>query len=82
MIGLYIFIILTPRNGIVKRIIEWTWNKNESFDIDNEALYLYGLTLTWFLTSSNRELRDSATKALVSLFTNNTSVFLRCFKTI
>lgn len=68
------------KNGIVKRVVEWTWNKNESLDIDNEALYLYGLTLAWFLTSSNRELRDGATKALVSLFTDNTPIFLNILK--
>ncbi len=67
-------------DGIVKRIINWAWNKQDSFNIDNESLYLYGLTLGWFLTSSNRELRDKTTKALVNLFTNNIDIFLKILK--
>lgn len=61
---------------IVKRIINWAWDKKEEFEIENESLYLYGLTLGWFLTSSNRELRDGATKALVNLFTDKVDIFL------
>jgi hypothetical protein len=64
-------------DGIVKKIIHWAWSKDEEFEIIDESLYLYGLTLSWFLTSSNRELRDSATKSLVNLFTNKIDVFLQ-----
>jgi len=65
---------------IVKRIINWAWDKKEEFEIEDESLYLYGLTLGWFLTSSNRELRDGATKALVNLFTDRVDVFLDILK--
>ena len=65
---------------IVKRIINWAWDKKEEFEIEDESLYLYGLTLGWFLTSSNRELRDGATKALVNLFTDRVDVFLNVLK--
>jgi len=65
---------------IVKRIINWAWDKKEEFEIEDESLYLYGLTLGWFLTSSNRELRDRATKALVNLFTDRVDVFLDILK--
>ncbi len=67
-------------DGIVKRIINWAWDKKEEFEIEDESLYLYGLTLGWFLTSSNRELRDGTTKALVNLFTDNINVFLKVLK--
>ncbi len=67
-------------DGIVKRIIDWAWNKKEEFEIDNESLHLYGLTLGWFFASSNRELRDGATKALVNLFTDNVDVYVRVLK--
>ncbi len=66
--------------GIVKRIISWAWDKKEDFETEDESLYLYGLTLGWFLTSSNRELRDGATKALVNLFTDRVDVFLSVLK--
>lgn len=64
-------------DGIVTRVIDWAWDKNIDFDITDESLYLYGLTLGWFLTSSNRVLRDSATKAMVNLFTDKADGFLK-----
>lgn len=67
-------------DGIVKRIIDWAWDKNIGFEINDESLYLYGLTLSWFLTSSNRVLRDGATKALVNIFTDRGDVFLKVLK--
>jgi hypothetical protein len=67
-------------DGIVKKIIHWAWSKDEEFEINNESLYLYGLTLSWFLTSSNRELRDSATKSLVNLFTDKINIFFQVLK--
>jgi hypothetical protein len=67
-------------DGIVKKIIHWAWSKDEEFEINNESLYLYGLTLSWFLTSSNRELRDGATKSLVNLFTDKIDIFLQVLK--
>lgn len=73
-----IYIHNSYRNdGIVTRVIDWAWDKNIDFDITDESLYLYGLTLGWFLTSSNRVLRDGATKAMVNLFTDKGDVFLK-----
>lgn len=66
--------------GIINRIINWAWSKNIDFEINDDSLYLYGLTLGWFLTSSNRELRDATTKALVTIFTDNISCFLDVLK--
>lgn len=67
-------------DGIVKRLINWAWDKKENFDLEDESLYLYGLTLGWFLTSSNRDLRDSATKSLVNVFTDKIDIFLKVLK--
>lgn len=67
-------------NDIVNIIITWALNKEEDFILADDSLYLYGLTLGWFLTSSNRELRDTTTKALVNLFTNNIDAFLEVIK--
>lgn len=67
-------------DGIVKKIIDWAWDKEVSFEINDESLYLYGLTLGWFLTSSNRVLRDSATKALVNIFTNRVNIFYKVLR--
>jgi hypothetical protein len=51
----------------VDRIIDWAWETVGKDYVDDHSVYLCALTLTWFLTSSNRFLRDRATKALVSL---------------
>ncbi|MEA3497730.1 MAG: hypothetical protein U9R16_01605, partial [Campylobacterota bacterium] len=68
------------KNGKVKQIIEWSLSKENSYHLDSNSLYLSGITLSWFLTSSNRELRDTTTKALVNLFTNNINIFLKVLK--
>lgn len=67
-------------DGVVKRIISWAWDKDVSFEINDDSLYLYGLTLGWFLTSSNRLLRDGATKALVNIFTDHVDIFYKVLR--
>lgn len=75
--SIYIHNSYRDDDGIVTRIIDWAWDKNIDFDINDESLYLYGLTLGWFLTSSNRVLRDGSTKAMINLFTDKVDVFLK-----
>ncbi|MBB6053923.1 AVAST type 2 anti-phage system protein Avs2 [Armatimonas rosea] len=57
-------------HGVVDRLIEWSWEIEDKSHISDEALLLASTALTWFLTSSNRFVRDRATKALVSLLTH------------
>ena len=52
----------------VKRLIDWAWNIEDRSHISDESIILASITLSWFLCSPNRKLRDYATKALVSLF--------------
>lgn len=52
----------------IHRIIDWAWSVSDKSHIDQESVRLCGITLAWFLTTSNRFIRDKATKALVSLF--------------
>jgi hypothetical protein len=54
----------------VKRILDWAEVEQVPKTITDRALFLIGTTIGWFLTSSNRFLRDRATKALVILFTD------------
>ena len=56
-------------HGGVDRIIDWAWACDNKSHISNEAIQLCATVLCWFFTSSNRFLRDRATKALVSLLT-------------
>ena len=65
---------------IVYRLVEWAYKKPSNFYLDKEYLLLYGIILSWFLTSSNRELRDKTTKALVNIFTDNIDCFLDILK--
>lgn len=58
----------------VDRLIHWAWDSKNTDLISNESARLAGITLAWFLTSSNRFLRDRATKALVSLFTKRIDI--------
>jgi hypothetical protein len=53
--------------GEVHRLVEWAWESDVVDHVDEETARLCGTTLTWFLTGSNRFLRDRATKALVNL---------------
>ena len=50
----------------IARLVDWAWSDDTSYCADDAAL-LCGTALAWFFTSSNRFLRDRATKALVSL---------------
>jgi hypothetical protein len=54
-------------HGPVCRLIDWAWSREDRSHIGDESIRLCGIVLTWFLTTSNRFLRDRATKALVSL---------------
>lgn len=61
---------------IFERIISWAWKESYDIEISNESKLLYGLILGWMLSTSNRKIRDTATKALVSLFTNQLDIYL------
>jgi hypothetical protein len=55
--------------GPVDRLVEWAWSVTSSDVIEDETLVLAARTLAWMFSTSNRFLRDRATKALVSLLT-------------
>lgn len=52
--------------GAVASLIDWAWEADAN-EIDEQRLWLAAVTLTWFLSTSNRAVRDRATKALVNL---------------
>jgi hypothetical protein len=56
--------------GAADRLVDWTWSQEDKSHIDDASVRLCGIALGWLLTSSHRFLRDRATKALVTLFTN------------
>jgi len=58
----------------IDRLVDWAWSSEDKSHISNESIRLFGIALAWFLTTSNRFLRDRATKALVSLLANRIDV--------
>ncbi len=56
-------------NGPVDRLVDWSSQVSIEDDLDAQTVDLCAISLAWMLTTSNRFLRDRATKALVSLLT-------------
>ena len=54
--------------SIIRTLIEWSLY-GDIKDIEKERARLCAITLLWFLTTSNRKVRDQATKSLVRLLT-------------
>lgn len=52
--------------GAVVSLIDWAWEVDAN-EVEEQRLWLAAVTLTWFLSTSNRAVRDRATKALVNL---------------
>lgn len=66
----------------VSRTIDWAWAHQ---DAPEDVARLASTFLAWLLTSPNRQLRDTATKALISVTTNHTQVLTdlaRTFATV
>jgi len=64
----------------IKRLIDWAWSDEDKSYVSDESLLLTSITLSWFLTTSNRQLRDYATKALISILQGRVSVLLKLLK--
>lgn len=63
--------------GPVDGLLQWGWSSESKKHIADDAIELSGLCLAWFLTTSNRYLRDKATKALVELLTDRLLIITR-----
>ncbi|WP_447601033.1 AVAST type 2 anti-phage system protein Avs2 [Nitrospira sp. Nam80] len=63
-------------NSAVDRLLEWASSSSAKTYVTEEALHLFAIALTWFLSSSNRFLRDRATKALVNLLQDRFKVLI------
>lgn len=64
----------------VKRLIDWAWNEDDKSHISDESIKLASITLAWFHTSTNRKLRDSATKAMVSILQDRIDALIDVLK--
>lgn len=61
-------------------LLNWVKESKVIHEIDKDTKKLISFTLIWFLTSSNRELRDNTTKALVGLFKNDLNLLQDCIE--
>ncbi|HCJ3944524.1 TPA: hypothetical protein NR037_000122 [Legionella pneumophila] len=64
----------------VDRIIEWSLSEQDKLKINEDSIRLCSVVLSWFLTTSNKPLRDKATKALVKLLRNRLNLMLLLLK--
>lgn len=64
----------------IKRLIDWAWSDEDKSYVSDESLLLTSITLSWFLTTSNRQLRDYSTKALISILQGRVTVLLELLK--
>jgi hypothetical protein len=60
---------LERETSVIRRLLDWCDIEEGKRDLSDESILLAGITVAWFFTSSNRFLRDHATKALVHLMT-------------
>jgi hypothetical protein len=65
----------------LKRLIDWAWSIEDKSHISDDSIELASIMLSWFLTSTNRKLRDSATKALICLLENRVHIIIKVLKT-
>ena len=63
--------------GAVDRLVDWASSVASDAALDDETVDLCATALAWMLTTSNRFLRDRATKALVSLLTGRLGAMVR-----
>lgn len=64
----------------IKTLINWAWSDEDKSHLSNDSVRLAGITLGWCLASTNRNLRDSATKALVSLLKDRIGVLIEVLR--
>ena len=58
------------RKNAIDQLLDWSLSRESQLRADPEAVLLAAKAIGWFFTTSNRFLRDRATKALVQLLTD------------
>ena len=61
------------KSNIIRMLIEWG-EKHSIKHLSDESVRLYSQTLLWLLTSSNRKLRDCASKSLIRVLKDHINV--------
>ncbi len=64
----------------VRHLVDWAWGLERGAPLEDDSAWLAALTLCWCFTSSNRFLRDCATKAAVNLLDDRLDMVTRLVK--
>ncbi len=67
-------------NTSLKRLIDWAFSNSDKSHISDDSIELAAIMLSWFLVSTNRKLRDYATKALICLLEEKIHIVIRLLK--
>ncbi|MBI5173507.1 MAG: hypothetical protein HY986_11525 [Candidatus Melainabacteria bacterium] len=67
------FINSWENHGVVEKLIEWAFGADLA-GLSGENILAWSITLSWFLSSADRRIRDHSTKALVRLLSSHPSV--------
>ncbi len=73
--------LYAERQSAVHRIIDWALSVKVEDVLDPDAVQLVSLTLGWMFSSSNRYLRDRATKANLNLLTGRETLAAQLVRT-
>jgi len=63
----------------VDRLLKWSWSDQDLSHLTDDSVFLAAVTLSWFLTTPNRFVRDKATKGLVTLMQNRLHLLKKLF---
>ncbi|MEN3159519.1 ATP-binding protein [Alkalimonas sp. NCh-2] len=67
-------------NSSIRRLVDWAWSNCDKTHISNESIKLSSITIAWLFTSTDRKLRDEATKSLVCLLKGNVEILVEVLR--
>lgn len=77
----YMLNATSEQGNAISRIQSWSISKLPKDISDPKAILLTGMTLAWTLSSTDNDLRDRSTRALIQLFRYHQDVLLELLKT-
>lgn len=72
--------IYSGQDNIMEEIINWAWDESDKIHISDKSVELGVTLLAWLLASTNRKLRDTATKALIQLLHSRMNILISLFE--
>jgi|GEM_PF-5162296 len=71
--------LYSQKDNIIEKILTYSWHCDNNL-CKNKFAINYAIILSWLLSSSNRKLRDEATKSLTNLFSYNLNIIPGIFE--